>query len=209
MKLEDFNQLELKTIGSAPLGVKVVLLSLIFILIVGSGYWFLWKPALEELEQAENKETELRNVFLVKKKEAINLPIYKQQMADIEKTFGTLLRQLPDMTQMDALLNDINQAGLEVGLEFQLFKPEAERRIEFYAERPISMRVTGTYHQLGAFAQNISKLSRIVSLNDMSIMRGGNKESELVATSLVAKTYRYLDADESAPQGKKAQGKKK
>lgn len=198
LRLEDFNQLDLKSMGSAPLGVKVVLLSAIFLLLVGAGYWFLWKPALEELEMAENRELELRNVFLTKKKEAINLPIYRQQMVDIEKTFGTLLRQLPDKTQMDALLNDINQAGLQVGLEFQLFKPEAERPAEFYAERPISVRVTGTYHQLGAFAQNISRLPRIVTLNDMSITPIGG--DSLVINAVVARTYRYLDAGETAPK---------
>lgn len=197
LRLEDFNQLDLKSMGSAPLGVKVILLSAIFLLLVGAGYWFLWKPALEELEMAENRELELRNVFLTKKKEAINLPIYRQQMVDIEKTFGTLLRQLPDKTQMDALLNDINQAGLQVGLEFQLFKPEAERPAEFYAERPISVRVTGTYHQLGAFAQNISRLPRIVTLNDMSITPAGGNDGALVINAVVARTYRYLDASET------------
>ncbi len=198
MKLEDFNQLDFKTLGSAPLGVKVVLLGVLFLLLVGGGYWFLWKPALAELEQAENREAELRGVFLSKKKEAINLPIYRQQMVEIEKTFGTLLRQLPDKTQMDALLNDINQAGLEVGLQFQLFKPEAERRADFYAERPITIRVQGAYHQMGAFAQNISRLPRIVTLNEMALTPGDSKEGDMVVNSLVARTYRYLDSDEAA-----------
>lgn len=200
MKWEDFNQLEYKTLGSAPLGVKVVLLGTLFLLLVGGGYWFLWKPALEELEQASNREAELRNVFVTKKKEAINLPIYRQQMAEIESTFIELLRQLPDRTQMDALLNDINQAGLEVGLEFQLFKPEAERPAEFYAERPITIRVVGTYFQLGAFAQNISQLPRIVSLSEMSLTPSSSNDGELVVNAVIARTYRYLDAGEtSAP----------
>jgi len=144
MKLEDFNQLDLKNLGSAPLPVKVVLLTLIFLVLVGGGYWFLWQPALEELDQAKNKETELRTVFIAKKKEAINLPIYKQQMADIERTFGELLRQLPDKTQMEGLLRDVNAAGLEVGLEFDLFRPGAEQPAEFYVTKPISIRVVGS-----------------------------------------------------------------
>lgn len=200
MKLEDFNNLDFKTLGNAPLGVKIVLLSVLFLLLIGGGYWFLWRPALEEIKQAEGREIELRGIYLEKKKEAIHLPIYKQQMVEIEKTFGTLLRQLPDKTQMDALLNDINQAGLEVGLEFQLFKPEAEQRSDFYAERPITIRVQGTYHQLGAFAQNISALPRIVTLNEMTITPGDSKEGDQVVSALVARTYRYLDVGETSAQ---------
>jgi len=194
MKLEDFNNIDPKNMGSLPLPVKAVILGFIFLFLVGAGYWFMWKPSMEELEGVRNKETELRSVFMTKKKEAINLPIYKQQMVDIEKTFGALLRQLPDKSQIDGLLTDINEAGLEVGLEFELFRPGAEAPAEFYAEKPISIRVLGTYHQLGAFAQNIGELSRIVTLENLSIVPIAG--SDKLGVDAVAKTFRYLDSGE-------------
>lgn len=196
MKLEDFNNIDPKNMGSLPWPVKAVLLGAMFIILVAAGYWFMWQPAMEELEQTANKETELRAVFMTKKKEAINLPIYRQQMVDIERTFGALLRQLPDKSQMDGLLTDINQAGLEVGLEFELFRPGQERPADFYAEKPISIRVVGGYHQLGAFAQNIAKLSRIVTLEELTIAPAGGKEGSL-GVNAVAKTFRYLDSGEA------------
>lgn len=210
MKLEDFNNIDFKNAGSLPLPVKAVLLGVAFILITGAGYWFLWKPALEELDQAKAKETELRQVFLDKKRQAINLEAYKQQMVEIEKTFGALLKQLPDRSQMDGLLTDINQAGLERGLEFELFKPGQEVQADFYAEMPISIKVIGSYHNLGLFASDVSRLSRIVTLNNLSIT-SGNKEvkDSLLVMEAVAKTYRYLDSNEMASkqQAEKAKSK--
>ena len=212
MKLEDFNNIDFNNTGSLPLPVKAVLLIAVFVLILGAGYWFLWKPALEELDQAKAKETELRQVFLDKKKQAINLDLYKQQMVDIEKTFGTLLKQLPDKSQMDGLLTDINQAGLERGLEFELFKPGQEVQRDFYAEMPISIKVVGAYHNLGLFASDVSRLSRIVTLNNLSITSGGKgvKDNALVMEA-VAKTYRYLDPSEVASKqsAEKARGRRK
>lgn len=214
MKLEDFNRIDPKNMGSLPLSVKAVILGAIFVLLVGVGYWFLWKPAMEQLEQVTKKEVELRGIFMTKKKEAINLPIYRQQMVDIEHTFGALLRQLPDKSQMDGLLTDINQSGLEVGLEFELFKPGAERPAEFYAEKPIAIRVVGNYHQIGAFAQRISELSRIVTLSDLSIAPVGGKDPGTLGINAVARTFRYLDASEvqskakAAKKGQKKKGKK-
>lgn len=203
MKLEDFNQIDFNNAGSLPLPVKAVLLGVLLFLLVGAGYWFMWSPALEELESVKQKEVGLRQVFLDKKRQAINLDAYKQQMVDIEKTFGALLRQLPDKSKMDGLLTDINQAGLERGLDFELFKPGKESIKDFYAEMPITIKVTGTYHDLGAFATDISKLSRIVTLNDLTISATGkdDKENKLVMDA-VAKTYRYLDSNEAASKKK-------
>jgi len=194
MNLDDLNKIDFKNVGSLPWPVKSVMLLIIAAVIIFGGYWFLWGPALEELDQAKQKETELRDVFISKKKQAINLAAYKQQMVDIERTFGALLKQLPNKSQMDGLLTDINQAGLEKGLEFDLFKPGKESIKEFYAELPISIRVIGDYHSMGAFAVSISKLSRIVTLNDIYITQ---KDSKL-AMEAVAKTYRYLDAKETS-----------
>ncbi|HSH55032.1 MAG TPA: type 4a pilus biogenesis protein PilO [Methylophilaceae bacterium] len=199
MKLEDFNNIDFKNAGNLPWPVKGVMLGVLFVLLVAAGYWFLWSPSLDELDQAKHKETELREVFLGKKSQAINLDAYKQQMIDVEKTFGALLRQLPDKSQMDGLLTDINQAGLSRGLDFELFKPNPEVISEFYAEMPITIRVVGNYNDLGAFATEISKLSRIVTINDISIS-ATNKEAKdnRLSMDATAKTYRYLDASEVA-----------
>ena len=214
MKLDDFNNIDFNNAGSLPVPVKAVLLTLIFVVLLALGYYFLWIEASASLDVAKAKEQELRQVFLTKKAQAINLKAYKQQMVEIEKTFGAMLRQLPDKSQMDGLLTDINQAGLARGLEFELFKPGQETQAEFYAEMPISIKVLGSYHDLGAFATDISKLSRIVTLNNISITsttstnKDTSKDAKSVATSsiltmeAVAKTYRYLDADELAEKRK-------
>lgn len=202
MKLDDFNNIDFKNAGNLPLPVKGVLLSFLFAIILALGYYFFWMPAFESLENEKAKEDSLKQVFLEKKSQAINLAIYKQQMIEIEKTFGALLKQLPDKSQIDGLLTDINQAGLERGLEFELFKPGAEIMSEFYAEMPISIKVIGKYHDLGAFATNVSKLSRIVTLNDIAITNvvkdaKSSLPDDLLVMDATARTYRYLDADET------------
>ena len=199
MKLDDFNNIDFKNAGSLPMPVKLVLLGFLFLILLGLGYWFLWSPAIDEFNQAKAKEEELRQVFLTKKAQAIKVEAYKQQMIDIEKTFGALLKQLPDKSQMDGLLTDINQAGLGRGLEFDLFKPGQESVADFYAEMPIQIKIKGNYHDIGAFATDISKLSRIVTLNDM-VIAPLNKDSKDTTLTLdaVAKTYRYLDSSEVA-----------
>ena len=206
MKLDDFNNIDFNNAGSLPAAVKAVLLAFIFVVILALGYYFLWTDAFTSLDTAKAKEEELRKVFLDKQAQAVNLAGYKQQMVEIEKTFGALLKQLPDKSQMDGLLTDINQAGLGRGLEFELFKPGQETQAEFYAEMPISIRVLGTYHDLGAFATDISKLSRIVTLNDISVSTGKEVKSSNADAVLVmeatARTYRYLDADELAAKKK-------
>ena len=212
MKLDDFNNIDFKNAGSLPASVKAVLLGMLFLVLLVLGYYFLWSPALDSLDAAKEKEQALRKVFLEKKAQAINLDEYKKQMVEIERTFGALLKQLPDKAQMDGLLTDINQAGLARGLEFELFKPGQETQADFYAEMPISIRVLGTYHDLGAFATDISKLSRIVTLNDISVStmnKEASKETKPVAVKdavlvmeATARTYRYLDVDELAMKRK-------
>ncbi len=199
MKLDDFNNIDFKNMGALPMPVKLVLLSFLFILLMGLGYWFLWSDQMAEIDQAKAKEQELRKVFLDKKSQAIKVEAYKQQMVDIEKTFGALLKQLPDKSQMDGLLTDINQAGLGRGLEFDLFKPGQESVAEFYAEMPIQIKIRGNYHDIGTFATDISKLSRIVTLNDLIIAPiGKDSKDTLLSLDATAKTYRYLDASELA-----------
>jgi type IV pilus assembly protein PilO len=171
-------------------------------------------PALENLESETAKEVSLKETFLAKKKQAINLELYKQQMVDTEKAFGALLKQLPDRSQIDALLTDINQAGLERGLEFLLFKPETQIISAFYAEVPISISVIGKYQDLGAFAENLSKLSRIVTLDNISIShlskdtKTSSISDDLLVMNATARTYRYLDAGESAEAEKNADDSK-
>lgn len=213
MKLDDFNNIDLNNAGNLPAPVKAVLLSIFFVVLLGLGYYFLLSPELETLASEEAKEQDLRTVFLDKKRQSINLEAYKTQMVEIEKTFGALLKQLPDKSQIDGLLTDINQAGLSRGLEFELFKPGTESQAEFYAEMPISIRMLGSYHDFGAFATDISKLSRIVTLGELSIAsqvkdaktpKGGKTVSNdgILVMEAVAKTYRYLDAEEISAKRK-------
>ncbi len=199
MKLDDFNNIDFKNSGSLPMPVKLVLLGILAIVLIGLGYWFLWSPEIDNLNQAKAKEQELRQTFVTKKAQAIKVDAYKQQMIDIEKTFGALLKQLPDKSQMDGLLTDINQAGLGRGLEFDLFKPGQETVADFYAEMPIQIKIKGNYHDVGAFATDISKLSRIVTLNDLNIapLNKDTKDS-ILTMEATAKTYRYLDSSEVA-----------
>ena len=209
MKLDDFNNIDFKNIGNMPMPVKLVLLAFLALVLVALGYWFLWSPEIDEYDQAQAKEVELRQTFLTKKAQAVKIEAYKQQMIDIEKTFGALLKQLPDKSQMDGLLTDINQAGLGRGLEFELFKPGQETVADFYAEMPIQIRIKGNYHDIGAFATDVSKLSRIVTLNDLAIVPAGkDSKDSMLAMDAVAKTYRYLDSSELASK-KAAQGIKK
>ncbi|MGO9443425.1 MAG: type 4a pilus biogenesis protein PilO [Thiobacillaceae bacterium] len=201
MNLE-LNKLDLKTIADWPLGAKVGTLALLFFLIVAAGWWFDWKSGLDTLEVGQRKEQDLKATFVTKKGQAINLEAYEQQLKDIEQAFGALLKQLPNKQEMDALITDVNQAGLGRGLQFELFKPGPEVKSEFYAETPISIRVTGGYHDMAAFTSDVAKLSRIVTLHDISLAPG--KDS--ITMDAIAKTYRYLDEDEVAAQ---QQAKKK
>src|SRR5688572_71557 len=162
--------LDPKRIGSAPILVKLGVMLVVLLLIVGASWYFDWQDQLDRIRAETNKEEGLRKTFLEKKAEAVNLPAYQKQLEDIEKQFGALLKQLPGKSEMDALLTDINQAGLGRGLQFELFRPAGgETRRDFYAELPIAIRVTGSYHDMGAFASDISKLSRIVTLENVAL----------------------------------------
>lgn len=207
MNLE-LNKLDIKTVADWPLIAKLGLLGILFALVVAGGWWFLWAPALESLQASQAQEEELKSVYVTKKGQAINLDAYKKQLADIQQSFGALLKQLPNRQEMDALITDVNQAGLGRGLQFDLFRPGAEKRSEFYAELPIQVKVSGSYHDLAAFTSDVAKLSRIVTIHNISLVPG--KGGDLVMDA-VAKTYRYLDEEEvvSSKQQKKKKGGKK
>jgi type IV pilus assembly protein PilO len=207
MNLEDLNKLDIKTVADWPLAAKLGLLGILFALLVAAGWWFLWSPALDSLNASKAREEELKSVYVTKKGQAINLEAYRKQLADIQQSFGALLKQLPNRQEMDALITDVNQAGLGRGLQFELFRPQSEGKREFYAELPIQIKVTGNYHDLAAFTSDVAELSRIVTIHNISLVPA--KQGGLVMDA-VAKTYRYLDDDEIAaakPKPKKG-GKK-
>lgn len=206
MTLDELRRLDPKQIGSWPILPKLGVLLLILIVIVGLSYWLDWDDQLKQIDSEEKKEVQLKATFLEKKKVAINLDAYRKQLDDIEKQFGTLLKQLPGKSEMDALLTDINQAGLGRGLQFELFKPGGEAVREFYAELPITIKISGSYHDMGAFASDIGKLSRIVTLNDIAITPAvaGKGASAGLIMDATARTYRYLDEEEVAQRRKAA-----
>ena len=202
---EQLKQLNLKDIGNWPMAFKAAAMALLLVLVVFAGYWFIWSDQFAQLEAGKQQEEKLKQTFMDKKRLAVNLDAYKSQLVEIEQSFGALLKQLPNKSEMDALLTDINQAGLGRGLQFELFKPAAQETLtEFYAELPVTIRVSGNYHDLGAFASDIAKLPRIVLLSDLQI--SPNKDS-LLTMDGVAKTYRYLDEEEVAKQRKAARDK--
>ena len=207
MTLDDLRRLDPKKIGSWPAAPKLGTLAIVLLLIVGLAYWFDWKEQLEKIDAEKAREEQLKGTFVDKKKQALDLPAYRKQLEDIEKQFGALLKQLPGKSEMDALLTDINQAGLGRGLQFELFKPATEETVkDFYAELPITIRITGSYHDIGAFASDVGKLSRIVTINDIALAPG--KDGSLTMDA-IAKTFRYLDEEEIAAQRKKEKDAKK
>jgi len=199
---EEFQRTNWKDPGTWHAAPKILVLLAILGGIPLGGYFAINQGQLEELEQGQQKEVKLKDEYVNKKKQAINLDLHRQQLREIDTQFGALLKQLPNKSQMDALLVDINQAGLGRGLQFELFRPAAtEMRRDFYAELPITVKVTGNYHDMGAFASDVGQLSRIVTLNDVSIVAGNDGNLTMDA---VARTFRYLDDDEVAEQRRSA-----
>jgi type IV pilus assembly protein PilO len=198
--LEEFRQLNPKDPGTWPLVPKVVALLAILVVIPVAGFFLDTQGQLEQLEAGRAQELKLKDDYLNKKRLAINVDLYKQQLREIDTQFGALLKQLPNRSQMDALLVDINQAGLGRGLQFELFKPaQSETSREFYNELPIQVKVTGTYHDMGAFASDVGQLSRIVTLNDVTVEA---QKDGILSMDTTARTFRYLDEDEVATQRK-------
>ena len=197
MTLDDFRRLNFREVGNwAPLP-KAILLALIVLVFVALGAFFDWKDQWDTLQTAQQEEGRLKEQFTQKKAKAINYDLYVQQLAEIEQSFGALVKQLPNRSEIDALLTDINQAGLGRGLQFDLFRPAPQERMaDFYAELPISIKITGNYHDIGAFASDVAALPRIVTLNDVAI----TNDKGTLTMDAVAKTFRYLDEEEIAKQ---------
>lgn len=197
---DQFKNVNWKDIGNAPPGPKILALVFLLVAVVAAGWYFYWDGLNLELEAAQKEEAKLKEEFKAKKQKAVNLPELKKQLIQVGQYVSTLEKQLPSKAEMDALLTDINQAGLGRGLQFDLFRPATVLVKEYYAEQPIAVRVTGSYHDLGAFASDIANLSRIVTLNDITITIPQN--SSVLAMDTVAKTFRYLDTEEVAAQRK-------
>jgi len=200
MKFDDLKNLNPKTPGSWPWPAKILAFLVIFAGVVAAGAFFDWKDRWGSLQTIKEEEDKLKETFLSKKKEAINLDLIKKQLTETQESFGALLKQLPNKSEMDALLTDINQAGLGRGLQFELFRPGAETINGVFAEQPITIKVTGNYDDLGKFASDIAMLPRIVTLNDIAISPNGTG----LSMDATAKTFRYLDENEVASQKKSA-----
>lgn len=198
MNIEELNELDFSNIGIWPVPVKIALILIVCALVVAGGYYLDTEAQLNRLSAIEKKETELRSTFEVKQAKAANLDAYRKQLEEMRQSFGAMLRQLPNKTEVADLLVDVSQTGLASGLEFELFKPEAEVPREFYAELPIEIKVTGQYHEFGEFISGLAALPRIVTIHDIKIQerKQKNSKSKLLALEATAKTYRYLDEEE-------------
>lgn len=210
----NLNELDFSNIANWPLAARIVVIILIAVAVIGLGYWFDIKDQQLRLDKVEKKEAELKSEFETKARKAANLEAYEQQLEEMRQSFGAMLRQLPNKTEVADLLVDVSQTGLASGLEFDLFRPGAEIPREFYAELPINIKVRGTYHEFGAFVSGVAALPRIVTIHDIAIAPPGKdaKGGDLTM-ELVAKTYRYLDEEEQAkaapkPSSKAKKGKK-
>jgi type IV pilus assembly protein PilO len=197
--LEELQSLDPRDPGRWPLAVRAAAVGLCFLVLTGAlTYFLVWDEQRPELQRREAVEQQLRQEFRTKHAKAVNLDLYKQQLKDIERSFGALLRQLPGKTEVPNLLVDISQTGLSAGLEEKLFQPQLEQKKDFYAELPIKIRLTGSYHQFGQFVSGIAALPRIVTLHDIEIKSESKDAYDQLSLELTAKTYRYLDEDEIA-----------
>ena len=200
--LEQFKYLNPKDPGTWPALPKLLALIAILVALVAAGYVADWQGQVDQLAAGAEQEAKLKEDYKGKKQLAVNLDLYRQQLREIDSSFGALLKQLPNKSQMDALLVDINQAGLGRGLQFELFKPAPQEIMkDFYAELPVTVRVTGGYHDMGQFASDIAQLSRIVTLNDI-VIGPSAKDGNVLAMDTMVKTFRYLDEEEVAKQKK-------
>ncbi len=206
--IEELRSLDPQDPGRWPLPIRAGAVAIWFVaLTLGLSYFVVWNQKQPDLERSQNQEAALRTEFQTKHSKAVNLDVYKGQLKDIERSFGALLRQLPGKTEVPNLLVDISQTGLAAGLEEKLFQPAGEQKRDFYAELPIKIRLTGSYHEFGEFVSGIAALPRIVTLHDIDIKLVGGKEAapDVLTLDLTAKTYRYLDEEElaAAESGKK------
>lgn len=206
--VDDFRNLNPKDVGAWPAVPKVAVLFGFFVAVLVTGWWFVWSDQLDALAARQQDELKLRDEYVAKKTQAVNLDLYTQQLNEIDRSFGSLLKQLPNKAEVESLLIEINQSGMGRGLQFELFKPGSEIVRDFYAELPINVRLTGSYHDFGAFAGDIANLSRIVTLNNVAITANQQAKDGTLVMDAVTKTFRYLDEEELAAKKKAAQDAK-
>lgn len=194
MNLDDLKNIDINNPAGWPTPVKIIGIVVISLLLLFAGYWFLISDEIDQFNLEQNKEATLKEQYLSKKAMALNLPAYKTQMDEMHQAFGTLLRQLPNKTEVPNLLVDITQAGLGRGLSFVLFKPDKEKPQEFYAELPINIKVTGGFHELGQFVSDLAALPRIVTVGNIEIT--ADPKAQALSMTAVARTFRYLEPEE-------------
>jgi type IV pilus assembly protein PilO len=202
MNLNDINNLDLKDITSAPAPVRAFILLLLFIAILAGGWYLVWSDANKQLDVARAEEQVLRDSYALKKAQVFHYEAHKRRLAEVEQSLAAMLRQLPDRSQMDALLTDINQVGVGRGLEFDLFRPGVEAPQKFYATLPVSIKIKGGYHDIGGFVSDLAKMPRIVTLHDVAL--APEKEGLLNMDARI-QTYRYLDESELAEARRQSQ----
>lgn len=212
-KVNDLDIEDIKKIGIAPQPIKIGVIIAVCIIVAAAGFWFDTRDQLDQLDTAEKKEMDLRKVFDQKQSKAANLEAYKQQLKDMERSFGALLRQLPNKTEIETLLTDISQTGIASGLDIEYFKPEGLVPKDFYSEYPIKLRVVGRYHQFAQFVSGVAALPRIVTMQDINIYQPKEMKGVTLVMELTAVTYQYLNENEQednkpALKNKKAKGKK-
>lgn len=196
INLNELDVNDLKNIGTAPTIIKAVLIIILCIIVAAAAYFTIITPKLEELKRAEKEEVTLKATFDEKQAKAANLEAYKQQLDEMRQSFGALLRQLPNKTEIETLLTDISQTGISSGLEIELFQPEGLSPKDFYAEYPIKLKVTGRYHQFAQFVSGVAALPRIVTLQDINIAPAEKDSGVRLMMEVTAITYQYLDEEE-------------
>ena len=202
MDLSELNNLDLKNVAQAPVGIKALLLSVLFLSVLALGYYLDWSDGLSGLETAQTEEKALRDTYTAKKRLAINYDAYKKRYKETEQGLAAMVRQLPNKSEIDALLTDVNQAGVGRGLEFDLFRPNPELATDFYATLPVNIKVNGGYHDLAYFASDVAKMPRIVTIHDINLVPSAGGK---LAMDAVIRTYRYLDESEIAAARKAKQ----
>lgn len=201
MKLSDFRSLDFTNVGGWAQGVKLTFCALLFIVLLLAGWWFWISDQQDQLQQKQGQETQLKKEFSEKQAKVVNLDALKEQLDEMRDMLRQLLRQLPSKTEMPELLVDISQTALSAGLQTQLFKPGPESIKEgFYAEKPIQLRMLGTYHQFGAFISGVAALPRVVilTMHDVALKPVGAGEPGRLSLEGTVKTYRYVEDDETA-----------
>ncbi len=207
MNMSELNNLDLKDITSAPAPVRAAVLAVLFFAILAGGWYLVWSDAKQSLDAARAEEQSLRTSFTVKKGQVFHYEAYKRRLGEVEQSLAAMLRQLPDRSQMDALLADINQVGVGRGLEFNLFRPGAETLADFYATLPVAIKVSGSYHDIGGFVSDLAQMPRIVTLHDVAL---APEKEGLLSMDARVQTYRYLDENElAAVRRQKQAGEKK